>query len=213
MFSNFLKKSHGRMKIVSRRQQMMTWRRVCPILFSALTLISANLALATSKQDIKTYDEIVASTPEAQSPIRRFETWFPSDEKPGTVIVKASEKRLYLVLGESRALKYGIGVAREGFEWSAELKVSMKRQWPDWTPPEEMLKRQPDLPKHMDGGPDNPLGARALYLGATLYRIHGSNEPETIGTAVSSGCIRMANEDIIDLYERVSVGAKVIIEP
>jgi len=192
---------------------MMAWRRVYQMFFSAIMLVSAHGAHATSKQDIKTYDEIVASMPEAQSPIHRFETWFPSEEKPGTVIVKASEKRLYLVLGESRAIKYGIGVAREGFEWSAELKVSMKRQWPDWTPPEEMLKRQPDLPKHMDGGPDNPLGARALYLGATLYRIHGSNEPETIGTAVSSGCIRMANDDIIDLYERVPVGAKVIIEP
>jgi lipoprotein-anchoring transpeptidase ErfK/SrfK len=191
----------------------MIWRRIYPIFFSAIALILAENAFATGKQDIKAFDEIVASMPEAQSPIRRFETWFPSDEKPGTVIVKASEKRLYLVLGESRAIKYGIGVAREGFEWSAELKVSMKRQWPDWTPPEEMLKRQPDLPKHMNGGPDNPLGARALYLGATLYRIHGSNEPETIGTAVSSGCIRMANEDIIDLYERVPVGAHVIIEP
>ena len=191
----------------------MTWWRIFLIFSSAAALILAAPVFATSKQDIKAFDEIVASLPEAQSPIRRYETWFPSDEKPGTVIVKASEKRLYLVLGDSRALKYGIGVAREGFEWSAELKVSMKRQWPDWTPPEEMIKRQPDLPKHMDGGPDNPLGARALYLGATLYRIHGSNEPETIGTAVSSGCIRMANEDIMDLYERVPVGAKVIIEP
>ena len=191
----------------------MTWWRIFLIFSSAAALILADPAFATSKLDIKAFDEIVASLPEAQSPIRRYETWFPSDEKPGTVIVKASEKRLYLVLGDSRALKYGIGVAREGFEWSAELKVSMKRQWPDWTPPEEMIKRQPDLPKHMDGGPDNPLGARALYLGATLYRIHGSNEPETIGTAVSSGCIRMANEDIMDLYERVPVGAKVIIEP
>ena len=191
----------------------MAWLRIFLSMLSAITLMSVEFAFATSKQDIKTFDGIVTSMPEAQSPIRRYETWFPSDEKPGTVIVKASEKRLYLILGESRAMKYGIGVAREGFEWSAQLKVSMKRQWPDWTPPEEMIKRQPDLPKHMDGGPDNPLGARALYLGATLYRIHGSNEPETIGTAVSSGCIRMANEDIIDLYERVPVGAKVIIEP
>ena len=170
-------------------------------------------ASATDKQDIKAFDELVASMPDAVSPIKRFETWYESDEAPGTVIVKASERRLYLILGESKALKYGIGVAREGFEWSAQLKVSMKREWPDWTPPDEMIKRQPDLPRHMAGGPDNPLGARALYLGATLYRIHGSNEPETIGTAVSSGCIRMANDDIIDLYERVPIGAKVIIEP
>jgi lipoprotein-anchoring transpeptidase ErfK/SrfK len=191
----------------------MRVKGIFPLLWAAIALGLAGPALATSKQDIKAFDDIVASMPDAHSPIHRYETWFPSDEKPGTVIVKASERRLYLVLGESRAMKYGIGVAREGFEWSAELKVTMKRQWPDWTPPDEMLKRQPDLPKHMDGGPDNPLGARALYLGATLYRIHGSNEPETIGTAVSSGCIRMANDDIIDLYERVHVGAKVIIEP
>ncbi len=192
---------------------MMTSRNflVAILMVAGLGWISA--APATEKQDVKAFDELVASMPDAVSPIQRFETWFPSDEVPGTVIVRASERRLYLILGDSRALKYGIGVAREGFEWSAELKVSMKREWPDWTPPDEMIKRQPDLPRHMAGGPDNPLGARALYLGATLYRIHGSNEPETIGTAVSSGCIRMANDDIIDLYDRVPIGAKVIIEP
>ena len=191
----------------------MTLRYFFLVLLVAAEFSLPGNASATGKQDIKAFDELVASMTDAVSPIRRYETWFPSDEAPGTVVVKASEKRLYLILGESRALKYGIGVAREGFEWSAQLKVSMKRQWPDWTPPEEMIKRQPDLPRHMAGGPDNPLGARALYLGATLYRIHGSNEPETIGTAVSSGCIRMANDDVIDLYERVAVGAKVIIEP
>ena len=191
----------------------MTLRYFFLVLLLAAEFSLPGNASATGKQDVKAFDELVASMTDAVSPIRRYETWFPSDEAPGTVVVKASEKRLYLILGESRALKYGIGVAREGFEWSAQLKVSMKRQWPDWTPPEEMIKRQPDLPRHMAGGPDNPLGARALYLGATLYRIHGSNEPETIGTAVSSGCIRMANDDVIDLYERVSVGAKVIIEP
>ena len=173
----------------------------------------ASSAFATTASDVKTFDQIIAEMPDASSPIKRFETWFPSSEKPGTIIVRASERRLYLILSEGWALKYGIGVAREGFEWSGEFRISMKRQWPDWTPPDEMLKRQPDLPKHMDGGPDNPLGARALYLGDTLYRIHGSNEPETIGQAVSSGCIRMANEDVIDLYNRVRVGTKVIIEP
>jgi lipoprotein-anchoring transpeptidase ErfK/SrfK len=192
---------------------MMKLRYVFLTVLMMAELCMIGNASATDKQDVKAFDELVASMPDAVSPILRYETWFPSDEAPGTVIVRASEKRLYLILGQSMALKYGIGVAREGFEWSAQLKVSMKRQWPDWTPPEEMIKRQPDLPRHMAGGPDNPLGARALYLGATLYRIHGSNEPETIGTAVSSGCIRMANDDVIDLYERVSVGAKVIIEP
>ena len=170
-------------------------------------------AFATSRQDAKAFDELVAQMPEATSPIRRGQVWFPTDLAPGTIVVRASERRLYLVLGDSWAMKYGIGVAREGFEWSGEFNISMKRAWPDWTPPDEMIKRRPDLPRHMDGGPDNPLGARALYLGATLYRIHGSNEPETIGQAVSSGCIRMANEDVIDLYERVKVGTKVIIEP
>jgi lipoprotein-anchoring transpeptidase ErfK/SrfK len=168
---------------------------------------------AASPRDVKAFDQIIAEMSEASSPIKRYQAWFPSDEKPGTIIVRASERRLYLILGDGWAMKYGIGVAREGFEWSGEFHVSMKRQWPDWTPPPEMIKRQPDLPKHMEGGPDNPLGARALYLGDTLYRIHGSNEPETIGQAVSSGCIRMANEDVIDLYNRVRVGTKVIIEP
>ena len=184
-------------------------------LLVAFCLVSAALqpAVATSPRDVKAFDQIIAEMPEASSPIKRYQTWFASEEKPGTIIVRASERRLYLILGDNWALKYGIGVAREGFEWSGEFRVSMKRQWPDWTPPDEMLKRQPDLPKHMDGGPDNPLGARALYLGDSLYRIHGSNEPETIGQAVSSGCIRMANDDVIDLYSRVHVGTKVIIEP
>lgn len=170
-------------------------------------------ASAASPRDVKAFDQVIAEMPEAASPIKRFQAWFVTDEKPGTIIIRASERRLYLILGDNWAIKYGIGVAREGFEWSGEYRVSMKRQWPDWTPPDEMLKRQPELPKHMDGGPDNPLGARALYLGDTLYRIHGSNEPETIGQAVSSGCIRMANDDVIDLYGRVHVGTRVIIEP
>lgn len=144
--------------------------------------------------------------------IPRREVSYQTDEAPGTVIVDTGERRLYLILEDGYAMRYGIGVAREGFEWNAVLKISAKRVWPDWTPPEAMLQRRPDLPRHMVGGLDNPLGARALYLGNTLYRIHGSNEPETIGEAVSSGCIRMLNADVIDLYERVKVGAKVIIQ-
>jgi lipoprotein-anchoring transpeptidase ErfK/SrfK len=179
----------------------------------AATLSCSSAAMATSKQDAKSFDDMIAQMPEASSPIKRYQAYFPTEEPPGTIIVKASERRLYFILGDNWAMKYGIGVAREGFEWSGQFKVTMKRAWPDWTPPDEMLKRQPDLPRHMDGGPDNPLGARALYLGTSLYRIHGSNEPETIGQAVSSGCIRMANEDVIDLYSRVPVGTRVIIEP
>ena len=132
-------------------------------------------------------------------------------EAAGTIVINTRERMLYLVEGQGRALRYGIGVGRPGFTWSGTHHITSKREWPDWTPPDEMLKRRPDLPRHMVGGPDNPLGARAMYLGSTLYRIHGSNEPWTIGTQVSSGCIRMRNEDVIDLYERVKVGAKVVV--
>jgi lipoprotein-anchoring transpeptidase ErfK/SrfK len=137
---------------------------------------------------------------------------FPTNQKPGTVIVSTSQRRLYLVLGNGQALRYGIGVGREGFTWSGVATVTAKRDWPDWTPPAEMLRRKPELPRHMAGGPDNPLGARALYLGDSLYRIHGSNEPHTIGTAATSGCIRLTNDDVIDLYSRVPVGATVIVQ-
>jgi lipoprotein-anchoring transpeptidase ErfK/SrfK len=136
---------------------------------------------------------------------------FPTREQPGTIIINTSERRLYLVTGNGQALRYGIGVGRDGFRWSGVHRVTAKKEWPSWTPPAQMLRRRPDLPRHMVGGEDNPLGARALYLGSTLYRIHGSNEPETIGQAVSSGCFRLTNEDVIDLYDRVRVGAKVIV--
>ena len=129
----------------------------------------------------------------------------------GTVVIDTPNRFLYLVQGNGKALRYGIGVGRPGFTWAGVKTVSAKKEWPAWTPPPEMLKRRPDLPRHMEGGPDNPLGARAMYLGSSLYRIHGSNEPWTIGTAVSSGCIRMRNEDVIDLYGRVNVGARVIV--
>jgi lipoprotein-anchoring transpeptidase ErfK/SrfK len=136
---------------------------------------------------------------------------YDGGEAPGTIVINTRDRFLYLVQGDGRALRYGIGVGRPGFTWSGVHHVSQKREWPDWTPPDEMLKRRPDLPHHMAGGPDNPLGARALYLGSTLYRIHGSNEPWTIGTQVSSGCIRMRNDDVIDLYGRVKVGTKVVV--
>lgn len=129
----------------------------------------------------------------------------------GTLVIDTPKRFLYLVQGNGRALRYGIGVGRPGFEWAGAKTVSMKREWPDWRPPAEMLKRRPDLPTYMAGGPENPLGARAMYLGSSLYRIHGTNEPETIGRAVSSGCIRMRNEDVVDLYGRVKVGTKVIV--
>jgi lipoprotein-anchoring transpeptidase ErfK/SrfK len=132
-------------------------------------------------------------------------------EKPGTIIIDTPQRFLFLVEPGGKAIRYGIGVGRPGFTWAGVKTVSMKREWPDWIPPKEMLERRPDLPRYMPGGPDNPLGARAMYLGSSLYRIHGSNEPWTIGHAVSSGCIRMRNEDVTDLYERVKVGTKVLV--
>jgi lipoprotein-anchoring transpeptidase ErfK/SrfK len=132
-------------------------------------------------------------------------------ESAGTIVVDTPNKFLFLVQGDGKALRYGIGVGKPGFTWSGVKQISAKKEWPDWTPPAEMLLRRPDLPRHMEGGPQNPLGARAMYLGSTLYRIHGSNEPWTIGTNVSSGCIRMRNQDVIDLYGRVNVGARVVV--
>jgi len=136
---------------------------------------------------------------------------YSGKETPGTVVVDTPSRYLYLVQGDGTAIRYGIGVGRPGFTWAGAKTITRKAEWPDWVPPPEMLARRPDLPRHMAGGPDNPLGARALYLGSSLYRIHGSNEPWTIGTAVSSGCIRMRNEDVTDLYERVKVGTKVVV--
>jgi hypothetical protein len=149
--------------------------------------------------------------PMRSSPIQRTMVSFPGQYRPGNIVIDTGARRLYLVTAPGEALSYGIGVGRDGFRWSGTRTVTMKREWPDWTPPSQMLRRRPDLPRHMVGGIDNPLGARAMYLGSSLYRIHGSNEPETIGQAVSSGCFRMTNEDVVDLYDRVHVGAKVVV--
>jgi lipoprotein-anchoring transpeptidase ErfK/SrfK len=149
------------------------------------------------------------SEPEPQ--FQRQEVDYSGPQAPGTLVVDTPDKFLFLVEPHGRALRYGIGVGRPGFTWSGVKWISRKAEWPDWTPPAEMVLRRPDLPRHMAGGPENPLGARALYLGSSLYRIHGTNEPSTIGHNVSSGCIRMMNEDVIDLYNRVPVGAKVIV--
>ena len=136
---------------------------------------------------------------------------YRTDEQPGTIVVDTPNKFLYLVEGSGKAMRYGIGVGRPGFTWAGVKAITAKREWPDWRPPADMLQRRPDLPRFMPGGEDNPLGARAMYLGSTLYRIHGSNEPWTIGTNVSSGCIRMRNQDVEDLYDRVKVGTKVVV--
>ena len=148
----------------------------------------------------------------AKSPVKRQTVKYGGPYKANTIIVDTSERRLYFVMENGKALKYGIGVGREGFQWAGNHRISRKAEWPGWTPPPAMRKRQPDLPRHVEGGLNNPLGARALYIGATIYRIHGSNEPWTIGQAVSSGCIRMTNEDVTHLYEQVKVGTRVVVQ-
>ncbi len=148
--------------------------------------------------------------PQAASTYRQVVS-FPGGHAPGTVVISTAQRRLYYVLGNGQAISYGIGVGRAGFQWAGTRTITMKREWPDWRPPAQMLRRRPDLPRYMSGGINNPLGARAMYLGSSLYRIHGSNEPETIGQAVSSGCFRMTNADVADLYSRVRVGTRVVV--
>ena len=138
---------------------------------------------------------------------------YRTSEQPGTIVIDTPNTYLYLVLGNGKAMRYGIGVGREGFTWSGTQSISKKAEWPDWTPPAEMIERQPYLPRFMAGGPGNPLGARAMYLGASVYRIHGTNDPSTIGHRVSSGCIRLTNDDVADLYSRVNLGTKVVVLP
>jgi lipoprotein-anchoring transpeptidase ErfK/SrfK len=158
-------------------------------------------------------DNLDAAPLELPARFKRQIVAYPTREAAGTVIIDTPNTYLYYVLGGGRAIRYGIGVGRDGFTWSGTQTVTKKAEWPDWTPPPEMIARQPYLPRHMAGGPGNPLGARAMYLGGTVYRIHGTNAPSTIGTHVSSGCIRLINEDVSDLYSRVNVGTKVIVLP
>jgi lipoprotein-anchoring transpeptidase ErfK/SrfK len=152
-------------------------------------------------------DDSVELDPEYRKQIVLYRT----TEPPGTIIIQTAERHLYLIQGNGRAIRYGIGVGRDGFQWQGLLSITRKAEWPDWTPPAEMIARQPYLPRFMAGGPGNPLGARAMYLGNTVYRIHGTNQPDTIGTAISSGCFRLVNADVADLYDRVPVGTKVIV--
>src|SRR5258708_10237831 len=148
-----------------------------------------------------------------ESDLQRQVVNYPTNAAPNTVVIDIGHPYLYSVLGDGKAIRYGIGVGREGFKWSGTEAVTRKAEWPDWTPPQEMIARQPYLPRWMAGGESNPLGARAIYLGNTMYRIHGTNMPETIGHDVSSGCIRLLNEDVIDLYGRVNVGTKIVVLP
>ena len=161
---------------------------------------------------MSTYDTASESPARLPYQYQRQPVAFRTHEAPGTIVIDTSDRFLYLVQTPTRALRYGIGVGRDGFTWAGILQVTRKAEWPDWTPPPEMIRRQPYLPRWMAGGPGNPLGARALYLGQTIYRIHGTNAPKTIGHAVSSGCFRLVNSEVEDLYERVQVGTKVIVQ-
>ena len=185
-----------------------------PILLAAWVLVPPSSAYA-QREDMSIGDQpgLVPQATDEELPaeLRRQIVFFRSAEVPGTIIVHTSERFLYVVQGNGRALRYGIGVGRDGFQWQGLLRITRKQEWPDWTPPPEMIERQPYLPRFMAGGPGNPMGARALYLGNTVYRIHGTNQPHTIGSAVSSGCFRLVNPEVVDLYERVPVGTKVIV--
>jgi lipoprotein-anchoring transpeptidase ErfK/SrfK len=194
---------------------MIAFRRLIRLSFViAGLMISGSPSFAQQPQQPDVGDQpglIPDDTVQLEPEYQRQMVLYRTTEAPGTIIIQTSERHLYLVQGNGRALRYGIGVGRDGFTWQGLLKISRKAEWPDWTPPPEMIERQPYLPRFMAGGPGNPLGARALYLGATVYRIHGTNRPDTIGTAVSSGCFRLVNSDVADLYDRVPVGTKVIV--
>jgi lipoprotein-anchoring transpeptidase ErfK/SrfK len=179
----------------------------------SLTTIAPVTAARVYNADTNVWEDAttVATRNKRGSSIQKEIVSYESKYKPGSIVVETGERRLYLVLEDGKALRYGIGVGRDGFTWSGQHRITRTAEWPGWTPPPAMRKRVPDLPAYMPGGPNNPLGARALYIGSTLYRIHGTSEPWTIGQAVSSGCIRMTNEDVIDLYERVRVGALVVV--
>ena len=192
---------------------MIAFRRLIWLLVAAATGLTLSISQSSAQQpDVGDQPGLIADDSVQLDPeFQRTMVLYRTNEPPGTIIIATAERHLYLVQGNGRALRYGIGVGRDGFQWQGLLNISRKAEWPDWTPPSEMIARQPYLPRFMAGGPGNPLGARALYLGATVYRIHGTNRPDTIGTAVSSGCFRLVNRDVADLYDRVPVGTKVIV--
>lgn len=195
----------------------MRLTKLAAIAFAALTLAGTLPAAAQTTTTAPSFFGLFRPSNfgngpvENKSSIKRETVRYDGKYAPGTIVVNTGERRLYLVQNNGTALKYGIGVGRDGFRWSGVKNVTRKAEWPGWTPPPQMRKRQPGLPSYMPGGIENPLGARALYLGSSLYRIHGSNEPDTIGQAVSSGCFRMTNDDVVDLYNRVPVGTKVVV--
>ena len=205
--------------------------RLATAAFGALAIGTAAFSVSATAAPLPLFPFFMAPPVEAAPPVavepsqdegsvvqmparlKRQVVSYPTREAPGTIIIDTPNTYLYLVMGNGQAMRYGIGVGRDGFTWSGTQTITRKAEWPAWTPPPEMIARQPYLPRHMAGGPGNPLGARAMYLGGTVYRIHGTNAPETIGTHVSSGCLRLTNEDVADLYSRVNVGTKVIVLP
>ena len=191
---------------------MMNFRHLTWMVIAAFGLMfSTAQSYAQTRPDADEPGLIADDSYELDPQWKKQVVYYRTTEAPGTIIVVTNERHLYLVQGNGRAIRYGIGVGREGFQWQGLVNITRKAEWPDWTPPPEMIQRQPYLPRFMAGGPGNPLGARAMYLGTTVYRIHGTNRPDTIGTAVSSGCFRLVNADVTDLYGRVPVGTKVVI--
>lgn len=210
---------------IMNTRTVSTWSLAAAGLFALTAAASAQtLGFAPYGQQPSMFDNVIRQAPyeateeeegdvEVPAHLRRQVVSYTTREPAGTIIVDTPNTYLYYVLGNGRAVRYGIGVGREGFTWSGTQSVTRKSEWPDWTPPAEMIARQPYLPRFMAGGPGNPMGARAMYLGNSMYRIHGTNQPSSIGQKVSSGCIRMLNEDVADLYSRVTIGTKVVVLP
>jgi lipoprotein-anchoring transpeptidase ErfK/SrfK len=190
--------------------RQLTWMLIAA---SGLILSASQGQAQTRQPDVGDQPGLLADdSVELDPQFRKTAVLYRTSEAPGTIIVVTAERHLYLIQGNGRALRYGIGVGREGFQWQGLVNITRKAEWPDWTPPPEMIQRQPYLPRFMAGGPGNPMGARALYIGSTVYRVHGTNAPETIGHAVSSGCFRLVNSEIEDLYARVPVGTKIVVQ-
>jgi lipoprotein-anchoring transpeptidase ErfK/SrfK len=184
---------------------------ICMTMAAAGLMLSASVSLAQQADRGDEPGLIADDSYQLDPEWQKQMVYYRTTEPPGTIIISTAERHLYLVQPGGRALRYGIGVGRDGFQWQGLLNITRKAEWPDWVPPPEMIERQPYLPRFMAGGPGNPLGARAMYLGTTVYRIHGTNRPDTIGTKVSSGCFRLVNADVADLYDRVPVGTKVVV--
>ena len=184
---------------------------ICTAIAAAGLMLSASHSFAQQADQGDQPGLIADDSYELDPEWQKQMVYYRTTESPGTIIISTTERHLYLVQPGGRALRYGIGVGRDGFQWQGLLSITRKAEWPDWVPPPEMIERQPYLPRFMAGGPGNPLGARAMYLGTTVYRIHGTNRPDTIGTKVSSGCFRLVNSDVADLYDRIPVGTKVVV--